>query len=295
MDTLYVWLTSNAVAALVTTGTLGLVIGSFLNVVIHRLPVMLERTWLRQCQEMSGAETSTVDAEETYNLITPRSRCPHCSHNITALQNIPVISFLWLKGKCVACGHPISWRYPVVELLTAILSMVVVWHFGITLAGGAALLFTWMLTVLAVIDFDHQILPDNLTLPLIWIGLLVNLYPNPTFAPLTSAVIGAIAGYLSLWSVFHIFKLITGKEGMGYGDFKLFAAFGAWLGWQNLPLIILLASLVGAIMGGALILVLGRNRQLPIPFGPFLCAAGWIALLWGSDLTRFYLQFVGLN
>ncbi len=295
MDTLYVWLTSNAVAALVTTGALGLVIGSFLNVVIHRLPVMLERTWLRQCQEMSGAETSAVDAEETYNLITPRSRCPHCNHNITALQNIPVISFLWLKGKCVACGHPISWRYPVVELLTAILSMVVVWHFGMTFAGGAALLFTWMLIVLTIIDFDHQILPDNLTLPLIWAGLLVNLYPNPTFAPLTSAVIGAIAGYLSLWSVFHIFKLITGKEGMGYGDFKLFAAFGAWLGWQNLPLIILLASLVGAIMGGALILVLGRDRQLPIPFGPFLCAAGWIALLWGSDLTRFYLQFVGLN
>ena len=295
MDTLYVWLTSNAVAALVTTGALGLVIGSFLNVVIHRLPVMLERTWLRQCQEMSGAETSAADAEETYNLITPRSRCPHCNHNITALQNIPVISFLWLKGKCVACGHPISWRYPVVELLTAILSMVVVWHFGITFAGGAALLFTWMLIALAVIDFDHQILPDNLTLPLIWIGLLVNLYPNPAFAPLTSAVIGAIAGYLSLWSVFHIFKLITGKEGMGYGDFKLFAAFGAWLGWQNLPLIVLLASLVGAIMGGALILVLGRDRQLPIPFGPFLCAAGWIALLWGSDLTRFYLQFTGLN
>ncbi len=295
MDTLYVWLTSNPVAALVTTGALALVIGSFLNVVIHRLPVMLERTWLRQCQEMSGAETSAADAEETYNLITPRSRCPHCNHNITALQNIPVISFLWLKGKCVACGHPISWRYPIVELLTAILSMVVIWHFGITFAGGAALLFTWMLIALAVIDFDHQILPDNLTLPLIWIGLLVNLYPNPAFAPLTSAVIGAVAGYLFLWSVFHIFKLITGKEGMGYGDFKLFAAFGAWLGWQNLPLIILLASLVGAIMGGALILVLGRDRQLPIPFGPFLCAAGWIALLWGNDLTRFYLQFAGLN
>lgn len=295
MDTLYVWLTSNPVAALVTSGALALVIGSFLNVVIHRLPVMLERTWLRQCQEMSGAETSAADAEETYNLITPRSRCPHCNHNITALQNIPVISFLWLKGKCVACGHPISWRYPIVELLTAILSMVVIWHLGITFAGGAALLFTWMLIALAVIDFDHQMLPDNLTLPLIWIGLLVNLYPNPAFAPLTSAVIGAVAGYLSLWSVFHIFKLITGKEGMGYGDFKLFAAFGAWLGWQNLPLIVLLASLVGAIVGGALILVLGRDRQLPIPFGPFLCAAGWIALLWGNDLTRFYLQFAGLN
>ncbi|MFB3045050.1 MAG: A24 family peptidase [Acidiferrobacterales bacterium] len=295
MDTLYVWLTSNAVAALVTTGALGLVIGSFLNVVIHRLPVMLERTWLRQCQEMSGTETPDSHPEETYNLITPRSRCPHCNHNITALQNIPVISFLRLKGKCVACGHPISWRYPIVELLTAILSMVVVWHFGMTFAGGAALLFTWMLIALAVIDFDHQILPDNLTLPLIWIGLLVNLYPNPAFAPLTSAVIGAVAGYLSLWSVFHIFKLITGKEGMGYGDFKLFAAFGAWLGWQNLPLMVLLASLVGAIVGGALILVLGRDRQLPIPFGPFLCAAGWIALLWGNDLTRFYLQFAGLN
>jgi leader peptidase (prepilin peptidase)/N-methyltransferase len=295
MDTLYVWLTSNAVVALLITGVLGLVIGSFLNVVIHRLPVMLERTWRRQCQEMSGAETSATDAEETYNLITPRSRCPHCNHTITALQNIPVISFLWLKGKCVACGHPISWRYPIVELLTAMLSIVVVWHFGITAAVGGALVFTWTVIALAVIDFDHQILPDNVTLPLIWVGLLVNLYPNPTFAPLTSAVIGAVAGYLSLWSVFHIFKLITGKEGMGYGDFKLFAAFGAWLGWQSLPLIILLASFVGAIVGGALILMLGRDRQLPIPFGPFLCAAGWIALLWGNDMTRFYLQFVGLN
>ncbi|MDH3669954.1 MAG: A24 family peptidase [Gammaproteobacteria bacterium] len=295
MDTLYVWLTSNAVVALLITGVLGLVIGSFLNVVIHRLPVMLERTWRRQCQEMSGAETSATDAEETYNLITPRSRCPHCNHTITALQNIPVISFLWLKGKCVACGHPISWRYPIVELLTAMLSIVVVWHFGITAAAGGALVFTWTVIALAVIDFDHQILPDNVTLPLIWVGLLVNLYPNPTFAPLTSAVIGAVAGYLSLWSVFHIFKLITGKEGMGYGDFKLFAAFGAWLGWQSLPLIILLASFVGAIVGGALILMLGRDRQLPIPFGPFLCAAGWIALLWGNDMTRFYLQFVGLN
>jgi leader peptidase (prepilin peptidase)/N-methyltransferase len=295
MDTLYAWLTSNAVVALVATGALGLIIGSFLNVVIHRLPAILERTWLRQCQEMSGAETSETDAEETYNLITPRSRCPHCNHNITALQNIPVISFLWLKGKCVACGHPISWRYPIVELLTAILSMVVVWHFGVTAAGSAALVFTWTVIALAVIDFDHQILPDNVTLPLIWVGLLVNLYPNPIFTPVTSAVIGAVAGYLSLWSVFHIFKLITGKEGMGYGDFKLFAAFGAWLGWQSLPLIILLASFVGAIVGGALILILGRDRQLPIPFGPFLCAAGWIALLWGNDLTRFYLQFAGLD
>jgi leader peptidase (prepilin peptidase) / N-methyltransferase len=295
MDTLFVWLTNNTVAALVMTGALGLIIGSFLNVVIHRLPVMLERTWLKQCQEMTGAAISDTNPEEAYNLITPRSRCPHCKHNITALQNIPVISFLWLKGKCVACGHPISWRYPIVELLTAILSIVVIWHFGITLAGGAALVFTSMLIALAVIDFDHQILPDNLTLPLIWIGLLVNLYPNPTFAPLTSAVIGAVAGYLSLWSVFHIFRLITGKEGMGYGDFKLFAAFGAWLGWQNLPLIILLASFVGAIVGGALILMLGRDRQLPIPFGPFLCAAAWIALLWGNDLTRLYLQFAGLN
>ncbi len=295
METLYVWLTSNAAAALVITGVFGLIIGSFLNVVIHRLPVMLERTWLNQCQEMTGVEVSETHTEETYNLITPRSRCPDCGHNITALQNIPVISFLWLKGKCVACGHAISWRYPIVELLTAILSVAVIWHFGISLAGGAALVFTWTLIALAVIDFDHQILPDNLTLPLVWIGLLVNLYPNPTFAPLTSAVIGAVAGYLSLWSVFHIFKLVTGKEGMGYGDFKLFAAFGAWLGWQSLPLIILLASFVGAIVGGALILMLGRNRQLPIPFGPFLCAAGWIALLWGADLTRLYLQFVGLT
>lgn len=295
MDTLYVWLTGNAAATLAATGALGLIVGSFLNVVVHRLPIMLERAWLRQCQEISDPETSKTNTEEIYNLVTPRSRCPHCSHAITALENIPVISFLWQKGKCVACGHPISWRYPFVELLTAILSIIVIGYFGMTLVGGAALLFTWMLVALAVIDFDHQILPDNLTLLLLWIGLLVNLCLDPGFAPLTSAVIGAVAGYLSLWSVFHIFKFVTGKEGMGYGDFKLFAAFGAWLGWQNLPLIILLASFVGAIVGGALILLLARDRQLPIPFGPFLCAAGWIALLWGNDLTRSYLQFAGLS
>lgn len=295
MNSVTPWLASNPALSVVVVGVLGLIIGSFLNVVIHRLPVMLERNWRRQCRELTGADQPDAHDEETFNLITPRSRCPHCSHPVTALQNIPIISFIWLKGRCAACGHPISWRYPVVELLTAVLSMVTVWHFGVTLAGFAALLLTWSLIALAAIDLDHQILPDAITLPLIWVGLLVNLYPNPTFAPLGSAVIGAVAGYLSLWIVFHIFKLLTGKEGMGYGDFKLFAAFGAWLGWQNLPLIILLASFVGAVMGVAIIALAGRDRRLPIPFGPFLCAAAWIALLWGTDITRWYLQFARLT
>lgn len=295
MSSLRLWLVQNTAFLLFAAGLLGLVVGSFLNVVIHRLPQMLERAWARQCREFAGQQDETDPPEQAFNLVTPRSRCPHCGHTITALQNIPIVSFLLLRGKCAACGQSISWRYPIVELLTGILSVIVIWHFGPSVAGFAALGLTWTLIALAVIDFDKQILPDALTLPLIWAGLLVNLYPNPLFTPLRSAVIGAIVGYLSLWAVFHIFRLVTRKEGMGYGDFKLFAAFGAWLGWQDLPLIILLASLVGAVTGITAIIVLGRDRHLPIPFGPFLCAAAWIALLYGNDITRFYLKFARIS
>lgn len=270
-------------------GLFGLAIGSFLNVVVHRLPVMLERNWQSQCRELLNPNQPQSGTPERFDLIAPRSRCPHCGHAITALENIPVLSFLWLRGKCSACHKPISWRYPLVELLTGCLSVLVAWQFGFSPAALAGLALTWVLIALSLIDIDRQLLPDNLTLPLLWAGLLINIFT--VFAPLSSAVIGAAAGYASLWVVYQLFKLTTGKEGMGYGDFKLFAVLGAWLGWQSLPLIILLASLVGAVAGISFIVFFGHDRRMPIPFGPFLCAAGWIALLWGEPLTRFYLQF----
>jgi leader peptidase (prepilin peptidase)/N-methyltransferase len=270
-------------------GLFGLAIGSFLNVVVHRLPVMLERSWQNQCRELLNPNQLLTDASERFDLIAPRSRCPHCGHAITALENIPVLSFLWLRGKCSACRKPISWRYPLVELLTGCLSVLVAWQFGFSLAALAGLALTWGLIALSFIDVDRQLLPDDLTLPLLWAGLLFNIFA--VFVPLSSAVIGAAAGYISLWLVYQLFKLTTGKEGMGYGDFKLFAVLGAWLGWQSLPLIILLASLVGAAVGISFIVFFGHDRRMPIPFGPFLCAAGWIALLWGELLTRLYLQF----
>jgi leader peptidase (prepilin peptidase)/N-methyltransferase len=268
----------------------GLIVGSFLNVVIHRVPIILDRTWRRQCDELSG---KSPIAEDAYNLVVPRSQCPACGHRITAAENIPLISFALLRGKCRGCGKRISWRYPTVELVTGLLSVAVAWHFGFTVATAGALLFTWSLIALTVIDYDHQLLPDNITLPLMWLGLLFNL--GAVYVPISSAVIGAMAGYLSLWTVYQLFKLVTGREGMGFGDFKLFAAFGAWLGWQQLPLIILLSSFVGAIVGLGGILLLGRDRSVPIPFGPFLCVAGWIALLWGDAITRSYLQFARLS
>ncbi len=272
---------------------LGLLLGSFLNVVIHRLPIMLERLWQRQCEELARASAATAAPEEPFNLVYPGSRCPHCGHPIRALENIPVLSFLWLRGKCAACGKAISWRYPAVELLTGILSLAVAWHLGITPAALAALFLTWALIALAFIDYDRQILPDDITLPLLWAGLLLNVFG--VFAPLSSAVIGAAAGYGSLWLVYQAFRLVTGKEGMGFGDFKLFAALGAWLGWQQLPLIILLSSFLGAVVGIVFIACFGRDRRLPIPFGPFLCVAGWIALMWGDHITRAYLQMMRLN
>jgi leader peptidase (prepilin peptidase) / N-methyltransferase len=270
----------------VTALVLGLLVGSFLNVAIHRLPIMLERRWRLQCQELTGEAAS---ASARYDLIVPRSRCPHCGHAISAIENVPLLSFLWLRGKCRGCAKPISRRYPLVELLTGLLSAAVAWHFGPSAAALGGLLLTWALVALSFIDYDHQLLPDDITLPLLWLGLCFNL--QTTYVPLSSAVIGALAGYVSLWLVYQVFKLISGREGMGYGDFKLFAALGAWLGWQLLPFIILLSSLLGAIIGVGMIVFVGRDRSLPIPFGPFLCLAGFIALLWGDALTRAYLQF----
>jgi leader peptidase (prepilin peptidase)/N-methyltransferase len=270
-------------------GLIGLLVGSFLNVVIHRLPKMMEREWQQQCAELNG---QTIDASPSYNLIVPRSACPHCNHAISALENIPVISYLFLRGKCAGCATPISPRYPIVEALSGLLSAYAAWHFGFGLAGIAAITLVWALIGLTFIDFDTQLLPDSITLPLLWLGLLLNL--GGTFTSLPNALIGAVAGYLILWSVYWAFKLTTGKEGMGYGDFKLLAALGAWLGWTMLPLIILLSSLVGAVVGVALIIFAKHGRNIPIPFGPYLAGGGLIALFWGQALTQSYLQMLAV-
>ena len=261
----------------------GLCVGSFLNVVIHRLPKMLERGWEVQCADLRG---ETLPETPAYNLVVPRSACPACGHRITALENIPVLSWLVLKGKCSACKAPISARYPLVEVLGGLLAVFAVHRFGAGAQGIAACALLWTLLALTFIDFDTQLLPDDLTLPLLWAGLLVNL--SGVFVPLESAVIGAAAGYVSLWTVYWLFKLIRGKEGMGYGDFKLLGALGAWLGWKMLPLIILLSSVIGAAIGIALIVFKGRDHSIPIPFGPYLAIAGAIALFWGPTLVRLY-------
>ncbi|WAG16054.1 A24 family peptidase [Aeromonas hydrophila] len=263
-----------------------LMIGSFLNVVIHRLPIMLEREWQAEYLGYFNPE-SQPQQEERYNLMVPRSACPHCGHAITAMENIPLLSWLWLKGRCRECQAPISARYPLVELLTALLSLVVAATYPPGWGLLAALLLTWVLVALTFIDLDKMLLPDQLTLPLLWGGLLFNLTGG--FVPLADAVIGAMAGYLVLWSLYWAFKLLTGKEGMGYGDFKLLAALGAWLGWQALPIVLLLSSLVGAFIGIGLILLRNHHQNKPIPFGPYLAIAGWIALLWGDTITRWYL------
>jgi leader peptidase (prepilin peptidase)/N-methyltransferase len=271
----------------IATGALGLVVGSFLNVVIYRLPVMMNRSWIRECKEHSG-EAADPDEQQPFNLLTPASRCPQCNHRVSAAENIPVISYLFLKGRCSGCGTAISMRYPLVELSTAILSVITALHFGYSMQTLAALGFTWALIPLFLIDFDHQILPDSITLPLLWGGLLVSLLN--LFVDSHTSIVGAVAGYLSLWTIFHVFKLLTGKEGMGYGDFKLLGALGAWVGWQSLPVVILFSSVVGAAIGITLILFKGRDHSQPMPFGPFLAAAGWMTLLWGNDIIRLYLQ-----
>ncbi len=265
-------------------GLLGLLVGSFLNVVIHRLPRMMEREWQTQCAELRGEEFPEA---ETLSLLSPRSRCPTCGHGIGALENVPIISWLALRGKCSHCRTPISARYPIVEALTGLLTGFAAAHFGFEWSALGAILLIWSLIALAFIDFDTTYLPDAITLPLLWCGLLFNL--QGAFADLPAAVIGAMAGYISLWSVYWAFKLLTRKEGMGYGDFKLLAALGAWLGWQMLPLIVLLSSLVGAIIGILLIILAKKGRNVPIPFGPYLATAGLLALFWGDEITRQYL------
>ncbi len=290
----------------VSVFVLGLIIGSFLNVVIYRLPIILEREWRTQAAEFlppsdSSATTITSPAlVERFTLSTPRSACPACKAPIKAWQNIPVISWLLLRGRCAACSAPISARYPLVELATGILSAWVAWHFGFSAAAACALVVTWALIALTGIDMDHQLLPDSITLPLLWGGLLAAVVIGPLAGaslPVSArdAVIGAAAGYLSLWLVFHAFRLITGKEGMGYGDFKLFGALGAWLGWKLLPLVILLSAATGAILGIAMIVLRGRDRAAPMPFGPYLAAAGWLAMMYGEGLMNGYLHLSGLR
>jgi len=263
---------------------LGLMVGSFLNVVIHRLPKMMEADWHAQCAELRG---ETVPDTPRYNLWLPCSACPQCGHVITALENIPLLSWLWLRGRCSACGSAISVRYPLVELLVALLSAAAAWKWGVSLQAAGALLLIWTLVALAFIDLDTTLLPDSLTLPLVWLGLLFNFGGH--FASLQDAVIGAMAGYLVLWSVYWLFKLATGKEGMGFGDFKLLAAIGAWLGWQLLPVTLLLSSVVGAAVGIAMIVLVKHDRRVPIPFGPYLAGGGLVALFFGADLTQAYL------
>ena len=291
---------------------LGLIVGSFLNVVIYRLPLMMERDWRRQCAELAAEDERQAAGDPphvapihaaavpAFNLVVPGSTCPACKAPISAWHNIPILSYLLLRGRCAACGAHISLRYPLVELLAGVLSAAVAWKFGLSWQTLASLAFTWSLVALAAIDFDRQLLPDSITLPLLWIGLLISLSePGPAIRSIpvdpSSSIVGAAAGYLSLWSVFHLFKLLTGKDGMGYGDFKLFAAFGAWFGWQMLLLIILLAALTGAVVGIALIALRRHGRGVPIPFGPYLAAAGWVALMWGPELVDRYLHLSGLR
>ena len=275
-----------------TAIVLGLMVGSFLNVVIHRLPIILERDWQAQCLDYLGDKIvlrvpEPVGGGGKYNLVMPRSACPSCEKPITALQNIPVISYLFLGGKCAVCKAPISMRYPLVEAMTGLLTGFIAWHFGVTGAAAFAIIFGWALIALTFIDADTTLLPDDITLPLVWLGLLINL--GGVFTDIASATLGAVGGYLVLWCVYWAFKLLTGKEGMGYGDFKLLAAIGAWLGWQLIPLVILLSAAVGTVVGIAGIILKGRDKGAKLPFGPYLAAAGFIALVWGQQLNAWYL------
>lgn len=289
--TLLELLTTSHTFFIILAVLLGLMVGSFLNVVIYRLPLMMERGWRSQCAELLGQPNP--DAEKpALTLWGPRSQCPHCGHLITATENIPLLSYAVQRGRCAHCRAPIGIQYPLVEALSGCLAGIVAWKLGFGWPAGAALIFTWILLAASAIDFRHQLLPDDLILPLLWLGLLAALFGLYTDLP--SAVIGAMAGYLSLWSVYQVFRLLTGKEGMGHGDFKLLAALGAWTGWQYLVTIVILSSLVGAAIGLALVLFRGRDRHIPMPFGPFLAAAGWIALLWGEPVNQTYLRWLGL-
>ena len=293
------YLASSPVAFSISVGVFGLFIGSFLNVVVHRLPIMLDKEWRAASKELLGIDQDdSVDddtpqkEEEPYNLMVPRSACPKCQHQITWYENIPVISYLFLAGKCSGCKTKISMRYPIVELVTGILYFVCAYEFGFSTLTFWTCLLVSLLLVLSLIDFDTKLLPDQLVYPLLWIGLLANL--NGGFVTLESAVIGALAGYLSLWSFYWLFKLITGKEGMGYGDFKLFAALGAWFGWQSLFLIIMLASVAGAVLGILFLVIQSKDRNYTIPFGPYLAIAGFVYLLYGPMIMQYYFRSVGL-
>lgn len=287
---LFEYLASNSVAFIATVFILGLLVGSFLNVVIYRLPVMMQHAFKLEIAFFNDDEKqyNALESEPKFNLAKPDSKCPNCQHKIKAWENIPVISWLILRAKCSNCKKPISARYPAIELVSGVLSATTAWYFGWSIEAFTLIGFFWLLIVLTMIDFDHKLLPDSITLPLIWVGLLLALIWQP-FTSLESAVIGAIAGYMSLWLLYWSFKLLTGKEGMGFGDFKLFSAFGAWFGWQALPLIILLSSLVGAVVGILMIAILGRDKQVPIPFGPYLCGAALVYVFWGDLIMNWYL------
>ncbi len=270
---------------------IGLCVGSFLNVVAYRLPLIMERDWKLECHEFLGQDKPEFNAyTRILSLSLPASACPNCGHKIRFWENIPLLSYLLLRARCAGCGAPISIQYPLVEAMTALVSLSVAYAYGVSLQTPAALLFGWVLIALTLIDLKKQLLPDNMTLPLLWLGLLFSLFG--LFSNVESSVIGAIAGYVILWSVFHLFKLVTGKEGMGYGDFKLLAALGAWCGYTLLPQIILLSSIIGAVSGITMILLRRTEKQQPIPFGPYLAIAGWIALLWGEQINQQYLSFL---
>ena len=279
---------TNPVFFYTVIGISGLLAGSFLNVVIYRLPKMMEREWRDECSLFLGVDRGE-QSDEKFNLLLPRSTCPHCGHQISALENIPIASFVLLGGKCKECQGKISWRYPFIEAASCILALIIAIHFGATIQTIFAIFFTWALIALTVIDYDHQLLPDNITLPLLWLGIICNMFG--IFTDIYSSLFGAIFGYLVLWTVYVSFKLVTGKEGMGHGDFKLLAMLGAWLGWQMLPLIIILSSLMGSVVGGGLILFRAHNKSQPIPFGPYLALAGWTALLFGNQLTGLYFNW----
>ncbi|MGI9247983.1 MAG: prepilin peptidase [Woeseiaceae bacterium] len=274
-----------------------LIIGSFLNVVIHRLPIMMEREWREQCEELSKTPPSQDLPNDRFDLVTPGSQCPSCGQAIKAWQNIPVISYLFLSGKCSNCKESISARYPLVEIMTAVLAALCAWHFGVGWEAVMAIVMTFALVSISMIDADTQLIPDSIVLPLMWVGLLMSLFhpvsgSETLFIAPRDAIVGAIAGYLSLWTVYQLFKLATGKEGMGYGDFKLLAALGAWLGWQQLPMIILMSAVVGALVGISMMVFRNHDRSVPMPFGPYLAAAGWVTMLWGDAIKNLYLDLM---
>ena len=287
MAALSQWLNEDTWSLLVIVSLFGLLVGSFLNVVIYRLPVILQRNWQQECSEFIG---KPITQQAPFNLCTPRSRCAHCQHQLSALDNIPLVSWLWLRGRCRYCASGIAKRYPLIELSSALLSAIAAWRFGASVELVAALLLSWMLLCMTMIDIDHLLLPDNLTLPLLWVGLLLNI--NQLFIPLPDAVIGAVVGYGVLWSLYWLFKLATGKEGMGYGDFKLLAALGAWFGWQAILPIILISSITGLLLALVLMTNRGLSAERAMPFGPALALAGWVYLIWGTQLISWYWSIV---